>query len=97
MSNTRVQGAHAHAAPEKKRRKVARWVFLAFQVLFLVWVITGVHGGQSTDCTGLSAEDCASAKGLGTTLGVGMIIFFWMAFDVIWGITALFLRMLRRS
>lgn len=92
----RVQGVPAHAAPEPKRHKWGRWVFLAIQLMFLAWMISGIYGGQHTDCNGLSAEDCASAKGLGTTLGVGLIVFFWAAFDIIYGLTFLFVRAVRR-
>lgn len=71
-------------------------MFIGFQVVFLLWVISGIVSGQKTDCTGLSAEDCATAKGMGTTLGVGIIVFFWAAFDLIVGFSYLLLRLARR-
>lgn len=70
------------AAPKKKRR-VFLWVFLAVQVLFLVWVITGVSSGAGTptDCGGLEAEACNAASDIGTGIGVIMIVGVWVVVD----------------
>lgn len=31
----------------RKKRRVFWWIFLAIQVIFLIWIITGVHGNAS--------------------------------------------------
>lgn len=90
----------ATSQPETKRkhRHIFRWVFLAMQVVFLLWVILGAHAGQSTNCgTGMNASDCQSAKDAGTTIGVGIVVALWVAADVIVGGTYLIYRLASRK
>ena len=82
--------ATADAAPRRKRR-VFLWVFLAVQLLFIVWIIAGIaSGGTADDCGSLDAETCQAAADVGTGLGVFLIIVFWMVVDfflaVIYGV-----------
>lgn len=83
-----------------KRRRVFMWTFLAIQVLFLAWVIAGAvsghHSGQ-TDCGSLSAADCQNAADVGTTIGVALVIFFWVAVDIILGVSRLVVLHGRRN
>lgn len=80
--------AYPPAPPAKKKKRVFLWVFLAFQVLFLIWIIAGAGSASKDtgDCGSLSAETCQSARDAGTAIGVGIIIFLWAAVDVILGI-----------
>lgn len=71
----------------KKKRRIFRWVFLAIQVLFLIWIITGVNG-VADDCPPGQEDACAVGGGI----GVIVIIFIWMAVDVILGVGYLIFR-----
>jgi hypothetical protein len=70
------------------------WIILAINVLFLIWVITAIAGASDTpaDCGTLSAEDCEAAEAVGTAIGTGIIVFFWVAVDVVLGIIWLVTR-----
>ncbi len=90
------------APPPRKRRRVFFWVFLAVQILFLIWVITGAASGSGTpeDCKGLTGDQlelCNDASDVGTTIGVGLIIGLWVAADFILGLTYLVYRLATRQ
>lgn len=95
-------GPHHEPRPApKKRRRVFLWIFLAVQVLFLVWVITGAASGSGTpeDCRGLTGDDlrlCEDAGDAGTVIGVGLVIGLWAAVDVILGFTYVVYRLASR-
>lgn len=85
----------------KKRRRVFLWVFLAIQILFLIWVITGAASGSGTpeECrgqTGDALQLCEDASDVGTTIGVGLIIGLWAAVDVILGFSYVVYRLASR-
>ena len=70
----------------KKKRRVFLWFFLAMQIGFLIWVITGAMSGSSTHCAaGTTTVDCHDAHEVGTTIGVGFIILLWALADIIIG------------
>jgi hypothetical protein len=76
-------------ATARKRRHIFRWVFLAIQVLFLVWIIAGAASSSSASCAGLKGaalHTCHDAGHVGTAIGVGLIIFLWAAVDLILGV-----------
>jgi len=91
------------ATPQRKRRRIFPWVFLAIQVLFLVLIISAAHSSHNqsvADCatqSALSSKDCQSASDAGTAIGVGVLVAFWVAFDLIVGITYAIIRMTRRD
>lgn len=95
--STDLQPPPTPEPPLKHRRRVFPWVFLAVQVFFLVWVIAGGHNAAGTNCNGLSANSCDTARQVGTTIGVGLIIAFWAAVDIILGITYLLFRITRKG
>jgi len=83
----------AQPAP-RKRRRIFRWVFLAIQVAFLVWIITGI-AGNSDNCAGKAGDAlkaCQAGTTVGTGIGVALIIGLWVAVDIILGITYLIIR-----
>lgn len=90
----------APSAPTKprKRHRIFMWVFLAIQLIFLLWVILGAQSGAGTpdDCGTLSREACNDADNAGTAIGVGLVIALWAATDVILGITYAVYRLARR-
>lgn len=87
--------------PPRKRRRVFPWVFLAVQILFLIWVITGAASGSGTpaECrgrTGDALELCEDASDVGTAIGVGLMIALWAAVDIILGLAYIVFRLARR-
>ncbi|MET8676580.1 hypothetical protein ABZW18_02990 [Streptomyces sp. NPDC004647] len=78
------------------------WVFLAVQLLFLVWIITGAASSSGTpaECSGLTGDDlqlCKDANDVGTAIGVGLIVVLWVAADFILAMTYLIYRLARRE
>lgn len=79
--------------PPKKKRHIFRWVFLAVQALFLIWIITGVNSVSSGKCDPqMTHAACTAAKQVGGGIGVALIIGLWVAVDIILGITYLIVR-----
>lgn len=74
--------------PVKQKKRVFLWVFLAIQVLFIIWIIGGVSSsaGDATDCGSLDQETCNAAEDVGTSIGVGILIAFWAVVDIILGV-----------
>lgn len=90
------------APHRRKRRRVFFWVFLAVQILFLIWVIAGISSGSGTSdsCEGLTGDSlklCEDAGDIGTTIGVGLVVGFWVAADFILGLTYVIYRLASRQ
>lgn len=82
---------------ETRKRHVFRWLFLVAQGLFLLWIVVGLaHTAHPASCGSLDAQTCNSATQVGRTIGVGVIVFFWVAFDVVVGGTYAVWRLVRR-
>jgi hypothetical protein len=78
-------------APAKKKKRVFLWVFLAVQLLFLIWIIAGASSGNDTStCGTLSQQACNDAQNVGKGIGVVIIVVLWMVVDffmaVIYGV-----------
>jgi hypothetical protein len=61
------------------------WVILAFNLIMLIWVISGASTGKS--CKGLTGDaltNCQAGQ-VGTGIGVGLIILLWALGDIILG------------
>jgi hypothetical protein len=86
------------APPAKKRRRVFMWVFLAVQVLFLIWAISGAASAHGTpaDCSGLDAKTCNDAQAVGTGIGVAIIIAAWFFVDLFLGVGYAVYRLAKR-
>jgi hypothetical protein len=83
--------------PTRKKRRIFMWVFLAVQVLYLVWIIGGASAaGSSASCNGLDAQTCHDATAVGTGLGVAMIVMLWFFTDLFLGIAYAVYRLARR-
>lgn len=87
----------ADARPPKKKHHVFRWVFLALQLVFLLWIVVGVHHGAQTSCGTLSAQDCHNVHDVGGTIATGLIVGLWAATDVIVGGTYAIFRLATRG
>lgn len=80
-----------------KKRRWPRYLFLAVNVLFLLWIILGsATNTHATNCQSLDQQTCQSAYDTGKAIGVGVIIFLWVAFDVIVGMILLVMKGFRR-
>lgn len=86
-------------APEKKRRRIFLWFFLAVQVLFILWIVTGIANTASSpnDCgPSLDQQTCNDASDAGTAIGVFLIVLFWCFVDFILGVGYFIYRLARR-
>ncbi|MGP4003615.1 hypothetical protein [Streptomyces sp. 8N706] len=93
---------HPLAPVPKKRHRVFFWIFLAVQIAFLIWVITGIASNDNmpAECSGLTGSDlqlCKDAADVGTTIGVGLIIGLWAAVDFILALTYVIYRLASRQ
>ncbi|MGV9497685.1 hypothetical protein ACWDQ0_05380 [Streptomyces sp. NPDC003642] len=71
------------------------------QILFLIWVIAAAatSSGTPEECRGLTGDNlelCEDANDLGTTIGVGLIVAFWVAADFILALTYAIYRLASR-
>lgn len=91
-------GVEGPWAKPKKKRRIFWWFFLAVQILFLIWIITGLAGsaGHPEDCGSLSQQTCADAQNVGTGIAVFLIIMLWMAVDFFLGLGYLIYRLAKR-
>ena len=71
------------------------WVFYAFNLLMLWWLISYWGRVGPSLHTGSHAEQAGAA--IGTTLGTGFIIFFWALGSIITGLSAFFTRAQRTN
>ena len=80
----------AHPAPEvkpKKKKRIFLWVFLLVQAIFIYWIVAGTASADLPDCTALTGsayDDCnleATAGGIGTGIGVMLVVGVWMVVD----------------
>jgi hypothetical protein len=79
-----------HETKQHRKHRVFPWIFLAIQIIFLVWIILGANSGG--DCP----EGQEGACEAGTAIGIGLIIALWVAVDIILGLTYIVFRMFRR-
>ena len=71
--------------------KLVKYSFIGFNVLMLLWIVSGIGGASEIiDTAGSEAEKAGAA--IGTGLGVMMLIFIWVAGDVVLGLMTLLTR-----
>ncbi len=71
--------------------KVIKWIFIAFNLLMLIWVIGGMVGAGQISETAVNDAERAGAA-IGATLGIGMLLVLWAIGDFILGLFVLFTR-----
>jgi len=80
---------------ERRRRGVFGWIMLtlfwAWHVLMIAWFVSSVSG-MATVVNDAASEAQRSGAAIGATLGVGIILFFWVAGTLIFGALAFFTR-----
>jgi hypothetical protein len=89
MSGTKV------VRTEKRVRgpfgQVIKWAFILFNILMLVWMISGM-GAVSSVVTGASSEAEKAGAAIGGTIGFSFILFIWCFGDVILGLFVMLTR-----
>ncbi|MDR5887575.1 hypothetical protein [Vreelandella janggokensis] len=71
--------------------KIFKWTFILFNILMVIWMFAylGEIGGMMDGATDEYSE---AGTAIGGTLGVGMLLTFWVFGDVILGLFVLFTR-----
>ena len=80
---------------EKRQRgvfgQIAKWLFILFNVGMLIGVIAGlINGGNFTQTLHSQAE--INAAGAGVAIGIGLLLVFWAAGDIVLGLLVIFTR-----
>lgn len=71
--------------------KLFKWLFVLFNLLMAFWVISGFLSiGEVVTTAETDAEQAGAA--IGGTLGMGMLLTFWVIGDIILGMLVLFTR-----
>ena len=71
--------------------KIIKWLFIIFNILMLVWLISGMSSvGDQYNMAASDAERAGTA--IGASIGIGIIIFFWVGGAIILGIATLLTR-----
>ena len=71
--------------------KLVKYVFIAFNLLMVVWLVSGISGGGEMIGDATSDAEAAGAA-IGTGIGVFLILVVWTIGDIILGITYLIAR-----
>ena len=71
--------------------KLVKYVFIAFNLLMVVWLYSGISGGGEMVSDAASDAEAAGAV-IGTGIGVFLIFVVWTIGDIILGITYLIAR-----
>jgi hypothetical protein len=66
------------------------WVLIAWNVIFLIWIVAGVATRPSKDCPP-GDQLCQDASDVGTGIGVSLILILWflgfVVLSLIWFMT----------
>lgn len=93
MADSAVVSASDGTPARKKGFRKFTWVILAINVIFLVWLIAGFATANNSPCGGgLSTSACQAASDIGTGIGAMIVVFLWVAADIILGIIWLITR-----
>jgi hypothetical protein len=84
MNSVRIEKRERSAAG-----KLIKWAFIAFNLLMALWIVGGLHSVSQIP-THSTAEQIGA--GIGTTLGVAMVLTIWVFGDLILGIPVLLTR-----
>ncbi len=76
------------------------WILLSFNVFMAFLLVSGIIGATQGACAGLTGDDldlCRAAAAIGTSIGVGIVLFVWAIIDVILFIVWFVTRSRQRS
>jgi hypothetical protein len=98
---TEITATTEEATPPAKKKRVFMWVFLAFQALFILWLIAGMGGAGNAvnECANEAADMrdlCESATAVGAGIGIAMVLGLWVVVDLILGIGYAVFRLAKR-
>lgn len=71
--------------------KIVKYSFIGFNILILLWLVF-VIGGASESITRAGSDAEQAGAAIGTGLGAMVIIFIWVAGDVVLGLMTLLTR-----
>lgn len=60
-------------------------MIIAFNLAMLLWLVSGLEAAGHVDET-CTSDACRAGSDIGTVLGVGALVFLWMAGAVILGV-----------
>lgn len=70
--------------------KLFKWTFIGFNILMLIWLITGMNAATEGMEAMSEAEQTGAA--IGTGIGAAMILGVWVFGDIILGLFVLFTK-----
>ena len=71
--------------------KFVKWVFIGWNVLMLIWMVTGM--GAASNATAEAVNDAERAgAAIGTGIGFMFILMLWTLGDIVLGLFVLFTR-----
>ena len=71
--------------------KLFKWLFILFNILMVVWLVTGMNAASNVVSSAASEAERAGAA-IGTGIGVAMLLGVWGIGDVVLGIFVLLTR-----
>lgn len=84
-------GAKLRTAERTTFGKIIKYLFIGFNILMLIWLVGGV-GSASASVESAGSEAAQAGAAIGTGLGAMIIIFVWIAGDVVLGTLTLLTR-----
>ena len=95
VSDSALKCPHCGKQLRKPKRgffgKIFLWLFYLFNVLMLLWLISGMNATSEIANQAVTEAEKAGAA-LGTGIGLTMILFVWAIGDIITGLLALMTR-----
>jgi len=70
--------------------KLFKWSFIGFNVLMLLWMVTGMSA--ASNATVATSEAGRTGAAVGTAIGAGLVLGIWVMGDIILGLLVLFTR-----
>lgn len=70
--------------------KLIKWLFIAFNILMIIWLVTGLNSAGQGYSKMSQAEQAGTAIGAG--IGVMLISVIWVLGDIILGLAVLLTR-----
>ena len=95
ISDSAMKCPHCGKQLKKPKRgffgKIFLWLFYLFNILMLLWVITGMNAASDVVTKATTEAEKAGAT-IGTGIGMTFIMLIWAIGDIITGLLALMTR-----
>lgn len=69
--------------------KMFKWTFVLWNILMLLWLVTGMKAVSEVNATGKAEE---AGRAVGAAIGGGLIVAIWVSGSLILGLFVLFTR-----